>query len=940
MGVVYRAEDVTLGRPVAMKFLPAEFASDRVAFERLQREARAASALDHPNICSIYQLGEHEGRPFIAMQLLDGQTLRDWIQGPNLDERSRLRRCIALATQIAEGLHAAHERGIIHRDIKPANIFVTSRGDAKILDFGLAKHLTDEATDALFTAETSTSTGPNPAFSNIHLTKTGIAMGTAAYMSPEQVRGGKIDSRTDIFSFGLVLYEMATGQRAFPGDSLDQIGEAILYTEPQPIRKINPRLPAELERIVSKAIKKNREQRYQSAAELLADLEKLKRKTEFRRVAAEFWRSQWTISAAVVLITALIAGGLYYRSRPKQGLAQKDTLVLADFANSTGDKTFDSALKQTLGQTLSQSPLLKVISDKKVTELLQNMERPADAALIPEVAREVCQRANVRSYIAGSIATLGNQYIVGLKAMNCRSGDVLAQEQATAASKEDVLSALGIAATKLRDELGQSLASLPKLDLPLAEATTPSLSALEAYSTGESTAREKGTAAALPYHLRAIQLDPNFALAYSALGSDYYTLGETTRAAEYHTKAFQLRDRASRMENLSITADYYSYVTGELEQAAQAYHNLIANYPRGGRPHGALGSVYQSLGLYDKAGDEFREAMRLSPDDNDHENLGNTLLALQRFDETRQVIQAAQARKLENYIFHLQLYAIAFLKPDPQGMAEQQQWFAGHPEFEHDGVALVSDTEAYSGHLNKSRDLTRQSVDGAIRADSKEAGAIWQENAALREAAFGNTIEAKRLANEGLKLAPDSQGVQVEAALALAMIGDTSRPVALMKQLEQHYPLDTQVRALWLSPIRAQLALDQRNPAGALVALPQIGALEFGQISFINNLSCLYPTYIRGNAYLSAGQGAPAAAEFQKILDHSGIVWNCWTGALAHLGVARANALQAKTAHDPNADAAREKAATAYKEFLTLWKDADPEIPILKQAKAEYAEIH
>jgi tetratricopeptide (TPR) repeat protein len=730
---------------------------------------------------------------------------------------------------------------------------------------------------------------------------------------------------------------MATGQRAFPGDSPDQVSEAILYTEAQPIRKLNPRLPAELERIVSKAIKKNREQRYQSAAELFADLEKLKRKTEFRNVAAEFWRSQWTIGVAVVLITALIAGGLYYRSRPKQGLAQKDTVVLADFANSTGDKTLDSTLKQMLSQILNQSPSLKVISDNKVTDILQNMERPADAALPQDVAGELCQRANVRSYIAGSIATLGNQYVVGLKAMNCRSGDVLAQEQATAASKEGVVRALDDAATKLCTALAASLASLPKLDLPLENATTSSLHALEAYSTGVATSREKGAAAALPYHLRAIELDPNFALAYSAVGSDYYTLGETTRAAEYHTKAFQLRDHASRRENLGITGDYYSFVTGELEQAAQADHNLVANYPRDGRPHAALGSVYQSLGLYDKAGEEFREAMRLLPNDNEYENLANSSMASQRFDEARQLIQTAQTRKLENYIFHLQLYAIAFLKQDPQGMAEQQRWFAAHPEFEHDGLALISDTEAYAGHLNKSRELTRQSVDAAIRADSKEAGAIWNENAALCEAAFGNIAEAKRLATEGLKLAPDSQGVQVEAGLAFAMIGNTVRPVALMKQLNQRYPLDTQVHALWISPIRAQLALDQKDPAAALAAVPQIGPLELGQISFINNLSCLYPTYIRGNAYLAAGQGAPAAAEFQKILDHTGIVWNCWTGALAHLGVARANALQAKTAH-PDA-AAREKAVNAYKDFLTLWKDADPEIPILRQAKAEYAEM-
>jgi tetratricopeptide (TPR) repeat protein len=559
---------------------------------------------------------------------------------------------------------------------------------------------------------------------------------------------------------------------------------------------------------------------------------------------------------------------------------------------------------------------------------------------VPEVARELCQRAGSRVYIAGSISSLGNQYVVGLKAVNCRSGDVLAQEQVTAAAKEKVLGALDSAAKQLRGQLGESLTTLKKFDLPLEDATTSSLEALEAYSIGAATSRQKGVSAALPYHRRAVQLDPNFATAYSAVGWDYFALGELTRANEYFTKAFELRDHASRRESLGFTADYHMNVTGELDQAAQALHNLIANYPRLSGPHTGLASVYTSQGLYEKANEECREASRLFDNGvGDYDGLANTLMALQRFQETKQVIQQAQARKLDSYLLHMQLYALAFFGADSPGMAEQQGWFATRPEVEHDGLSLASDTEAYAGHLSKARELTSRSVDSGIRADSKESGAIWLENAALREAAFGNVIEAKRLATRGLELAPASQGVQVEAALAFAMVGDATRPLSLAKVVKQHFPLDTQVQSLWLSAIHAQLELDRKNAAAALGALPDSGSLELGQISFLNNLSCLYPTYIRGEAFLGARQGAAAAAQFQKILDHSGIVWNCWTGALAHLGLARAYALESRTAQGAEAETSRTRALGAYKDFLTLWKNADPDIPVLKEAKAEYAKL-
>jgi eukaryotic-like serine/threonine-protein kinase len=515
----------------------------------------------------------------------------------------------------------------------------------------------------------------------------------------------------------------------------------------------------------------------------------------------------------------------------------------------------------------------------------------------------------------------------------------LVEEQVTAAAKEKVLDALGEIASKLRSKLGESLASVQKFDVPLAEATTSSLEALRAYSLGEKAFGESGPNAALSYDQRAIELDPSFAMGYARVGNDYRSLAELGRASEYHTKAFQLREHASEREKLYIAADYYQDVTGELDQAAQTQQEIIQAYPRDYRAYVNLGDTYLMQGQYEKAQDAFDESLRFVQDNfGAYANLANTLLALQRFDETQQIVRQAQAKKLDHVVLRDALYAIAFIRTDPQAMGEQQQWYAGRPE-ENIGLSLASDTEAYAGHLHKARELTRQSVDSAIHADSKETGAVWQEIAAQREAAFGYPVEAKQQAAEGLKLYPASQGVQVEAAVAFAMAGDVAQAESFVQDLDKRYPLDTQMQSLWLPAIKAQLALNRKNPADALSDLQAASPIELGQILFVANLSCLYPTYIRGEAYLAAGQGKESAAEFQKILDHSGIVWNCWTGALARVGVARANALQARTSQGADADAARVRALAAYRDFLTLWKDADADIPILKQAKVEYARL-
>jgi eukaryotic-like serine/threonine-protein kinase len=905
MGEVWKARDTRLERDVAVKFIADELTHDSAAVELFEREARAAAAISHPNICTVYDIGEREGRPFLAMELLDGGTLKRRMEAGNISTDALL----TWGIEIADGLEAAHAVGIVHRDLKPANLFVTARGQAKILDFGLAKLRREAQTDTA--AGTKAAAGA---------ALSGVA-GTPGYMSPEQIRGEELDSRTDLFSFGAVLYEMATG--SLPGK----------IAEPASLR--NPQVPAELDRIVAKALEDDREVRYQHASDIRADLKRLKRDSDSGRLApipvpadphSAAGSRRWWIIVAGALALATVTAGVFFFARPAHKLTGKNIVVLAEFGNATGDAVFDGTLRQGLSAQLEQSPFLSLLSESRIRQTLPLMTLPKDAKLTAALARDICQRTGSTATIEGSISILGSQYVLGLRAVNCSNGDLLAEEQITATGKEQVLKALGDAATKLRRRLGESLASVEKYDAPPEGVTTGSLEALEAYSLGtHSMYTETNGAAAIPRFEHAIRLDPNFAMAYGRLAVCYSSMGDTARAAESARKAYELRDRVSDRERFYLASHYEMFTTGNLEAARKTLELWAQNYPRDGSPFSNLEKVYNTLGEHEKALAAGNESFRLTPGAAaPYREVVTGYIFLNRLQEAEAAAREAQAHNLDFPILHAYLYQIAFLRHDPEGMLKEAALVKAKPGYGNVMLDLESYSAASAGQFARARDLTGQAAEGAKRAQNYEDAASYLAEEAMAEAVAGNREFAKRQARAAIAVSKDkSRDVERMAGTALALVGDSSGAARLAADLSRRFPEDTQV-AITRAMIQAAILLNQGEAGKGIAALAQIAPYDL-----TGGDDTAASAYERGQVLLAAHQGAAATVQFRKVLDHPGVTRNFVAGALAHLGLGRAYALTGDIG----------KARAAYLDFLTLWKDADPDAPALRQAKAELATL-
>jgi eukaryotic-like serine/threonine-protein kinase len=933
MGVVYEAEDLMAGRHVALKFLPPDMLKDPHALERFRREARAASALNHPNICTLLEVGTADEQLFLVMERMEGLTLKQQMAWHRLPIRDAVDYCI----QIADALETAHEKGIIHRDIKPNNIFITHRGLAKLLDFGLVK-LHGRRANARRDEEGSTVSTE---------TIVGVTLGTIAYMSPEQALGSDVDARTDLFSLGTVLYEIVTGVLPFTGDGPIAQFDSLLHDVPAAPTRLNPRVPAELERIIGKAMEKDPELRYQTAVDLRTDLERFRRGMDSRAVAARasvddrsrflvpsmtqarmalrrFVSTPWGAVLSIALVLAVIALWNLVRPQKIRGLTDRDSIVLGDFDNRTGDPVLDDTLKQALTVKLNESPFLSVLSPDQVKATLRLMERTPEQRLTGDVMRDLCQRAGSKAALSGSIANLGTQYVIGLTATDCATGQSLAAEQVRSPSKEKVLSAIDTAAASLRRKLGEPLATLKRYDTPLEEATTSSLEALRAYSEGERIWEEKGDLAAIPFFTRAVELDPNFARSYGALGAKYENLGMEAAARRNLTRAFELRDRVSGPEKLYIEARYHGAVTGDWERAMQVREQWAHEYPRDPIAAHTLAITYLTSGRFE---DGLAQAKRLVKFDQSSWSLISLAaanLALNRLDDARAALDHI---KPEFSYRLLLMYLVCFLRNDAEGMQRQLTDAAGTP-IEPDLLSAQSDTEAYFGRLRRADELNRRSMDVAMQAAKEDIGdkvALANIQRAFQHVELGHPSQARRSVDAAFA-ALDSRNTRTLAALVLARAGQTARAEAMAKELARAHPLDSFLNSYWLPTIRAASRLSRGDAEKAVQELRTV-RYEMSQPATLS--WPMYPVYVRGQAYLATGQGREALREFQKFLDHPGAALNCPLGALARLGLARAYTLVGD----------HSQARIAYESFLNLWQEADPDQPVLRQAKAEYKKL-